>query len=88
MTEILLFFFKLKSGDYGKIYGRLDPIMILNSLNDFKAYRVDQINYYEKIIEDEKREKQLKEWEEKAVPCPEHLEIAKLYFNDSGTDIR
>ncbi|MDR3142538.1 MAG: hypothetical protein LBU37_12565, partial [Tannerellaceae bacterium] len=37
-SELLLFFYKLKTGIYGKFYGVVDPIVIMNALAEFKAY--------------------------------------------------
>lgn len=42
-SELLLFFYQLKSGKYGKFYGSVDPLQISVALTEFAAYRRDMI---------------------------------------------
>ena len=76
-SELLLFFFKLKSGEYGTFYGVVDPMVIMAALIEFKAYRRHQREIYDREIQRKKREEQWAEWERNAVPCPVHLKLAK-----------
>lgn len=39
LTELMLFFHRLKSGDYGSFYGTIDPMMILKGLAAFSEQR-------------------------------------------------
>ncbi len=81
-SELLLFFFKFKSGEYGTFYGVVDPMVIMAALNDFKAYRRQQLEIYDREIQRKKREERWAEWERKAVPCPEGLSFAKRYVEE------
>lgn len=46
-SELLLFFFKLKTGEYGTFYGVVDPMVIMSALIEFKAYRKRQLEKYD-----------------------------------------
>lgn len=54
-TEFMLFFWRLKSGRYGKFFGAVDPITIGNFLQSFLAERNNEIGKYEQ--EQKAREK-------------------------------
>jgi hypothetical protein len=43
VTELMYFFFKIKSGDYGKFYGAVDPLPIMEALKSFIAFRGEVI---------------------------------------------
>lgn len=62
-SEILLFFFKLKSGEYGKFYGNIDPMQIMMALSQFCQERNKAI--IKKEEEDERKRKE----EANAVKC-------------------
>lgn len=81
-SELLLFFFKFKSGEYGIFYGVVDPMVIMAALNDFKAYRRQQLEIYDRETQRKKREERWAEWERKAVPCPEGLSFAKRFVEE------
>lgn len=81
-SELLLFFFKLKSGEYGTFYGVVDPMVIMAALIEFKAYRRHQREIYDREIQRKKREEQWAEWERNAVPCPVHLKLAKAFVEE------
>ncbi len=51
ISEIMLFFFRLKSGRYGKNYGAVDGVSVMSSLRDF----VDDRNAIIDRVESEKR---------------------------------
>ncbi|MBR1448338.1 MAG: hypothetical protein IJ588_06300 [Prevotella sp.] len=53
ITEILLFFYRFKSGHYGRFYGSVDPIAITCALRDFIQERNAIIAAYDQ----EKRER-------------------------------
>lgn len=42
VTELMLFFYRLKCGRYGKFYGVIDPMAIMIALDQF---RLERINY-------------------------------------------
>ena len=39
ITELMVFFFQLAGGKYGKFYGAVDPMQIMVDLNEFLKYR-------------------------------------------------
>lgn len=81
-SELLLFFHMLKGGSFGVFYGNVDPMMISRALIDFKVYRRQQLEAYDREIQRKKREEQWEEWGRKAVPCPEHLTISQGFFRE------
>lgn len=44
VTELLLFFARFKSGRYGRFYGRLDPLSIMQALASFVCERAEAID--------------------------------------------
>lgn len=60
VTEIMLFLQQFKAGKYGRFYGRVDPLVITGSFNDFMAYRADMIHKIERLRQESTRKK----WEE------------------------
>ena len=81
-SELLLFFFKFKSGEYGTFYGVVDPMVIMAALIDFNTYRRQQLEIYDREIQRKKREEQWAERERNAVPCPAHLKLAKAFVEE------
>ncbi|WP_262349900.1 DUF6633 family protein [Parabacteroides johnsonii] len=81
-SELLLFFHMLKGGEFGVFYGNIDPVVICRALIEFKAYRRQQLEIYDREIQRKKREEQWAEWERKAVPCPAHLKLAKAFVEE------
>jgi hypothetical protein len=43
LTELMIFFQKLKSGEYGKFYGVADPMAMMENLQKFKQWRNEQL---------------------------------------------
>lgn len=43
VTELLLFFYRLKCGRYGKFYGAIDPMMVMAALDTFRKERNDYL---------------------------------------------
>lgn len=82
-SELLLFFFKFKSGEYGTFYGVVDPMVIMAALIDFKAYRRQQLEIYDREIQLKKRQEEWAKWERNAIPCPEHLKLAKSFVDEA-----
>lgn len=81
-SELLLFFYKLKAGEYGTFYGSVDPMVIMVALTQFRGFRMRQIDMYEREEQQEKRMREREEWERNAVPCPSHLKFAKNYITE------
>lgn len=79
-AELLLFFIKFKSGDYGQFYGSVDPMAILAGLREFLKYRAEMIDKYEREAKEDEIIRQREEWERKAVPMPDNLEYVKAFF--------
>lgn len=53
-SEILLFFYKFKSGDLGELYGSVDPLKLSTSLNEFLKWRSFE---HDKVHQRQKEEK-------------------------------
>ncbi len=85
-SELLLFFHMLKGGSFGVFYGNVDPMMISRALIDFKVYRRQQLEAYDREIQRKKRDEQWEEWGRKAVPCPEYLTLAKAFSENIQKD--
>lgn len=54
VTELMLFFYRFKSGRYGRFYGSVDPLVITTSLRDFLKERA---NAYDKHEQEQRRKK-------------------------------
>lgn len=68
-TELMLFFFRLKSGVYGRFYGAVDPIVIMTALRDFVRERHAVIAR----AEQERREQERERWKATAVTREEYM---------------
>ena len=63
VTELMLYFWWLKSGRYGKFYGAVDPMVITTTLHDFIKDR----NALMARKESEDEERRQSEWKKNAV---------------------
>ncbi len=72
-SEILLFFHKLKAGDFGGFYGAVDPLKVGESLNAFLSWRSLEIDKVNNKISQEKREHELKKSQRTGVTREEYL---------------
>lgn len=43
VSELLLFFYRMKCGRYGKFYGSVDPMAIMMALDEFRKERFDYL---------------------------------------------
>lgn len=68
VSELLLFFGRLKLGRYGKFYGCLDPMVITTALQDFLQER----NVYLAKIDQQERERKAEE--ERKIPSYTYAE--------------
>ena len=59
ITELMVFFFQLAGGKYGKFYGAVDPMQIMVDLNEFMKYRSVMLNKIESERRSEERNKML-----------------------------
>lgn len=66
VSELMLFLFWFKSGKYGRFYGTVDPLVIMEALREFLKERAVQIDKFEQ----EKREE--RERESKPMPYEEY----------------
>lgn len=46
LTEFMLFFVRFKCGEYGRFYGVVDPLIIMEALSDFDDERAFQLDRY------------------------------------------
>lgn len=60
LTELMLFFYKFKNGEYGQFYGSVAPMTILSSLRTFLKVRNDAIFQHESRIKEKEREESMK----------------------------
>ena len=66
VSEIMLFLFWFKSGKYGRFYGTVDPLVIMEALREFLKERAVQIDKFEQEMREEK------ERESKPMPYEEY----------------
>lgn len=59
ITELMVFFFQLAGGKYGKFYGAVDPMQIMVDLNEFLKYRSVMLDKIESDRRSEERNKML-----------------------------
>ena len=59
ITELMVFFFQLAGGKYGKFYGAVDPMQIMVDLNEFMKYRSIMLDKIESERRNEERNKML-----------------------------
>ena len=88
ITELLLFFYKFKTGSYGRFYGAVDPLVITTALREFigdrnTAYARHEQEERERLEEEERkahppvsREEWLRMKERKAATLSQHTEQA------------
>lgn len=54
VSELMLFFYRFKLGMYGKMYGSVDPLVIMTAIRDFITYRSENIAEQEQKQLDER----------------------------------
>lgn len=69
LSELMLFFQKLKYGDYGEMYGCVDAVRILRALRSFVVER----NIIIDRLEQASREKKLEEERKSVIPYEEYV---------------
>lgn len=73
VTEMLLFFYRFKTGRYGRFYGSVDPMVITCALREFLQERNSLIYSYEQKRRQEERERQ----SEGTISYEEYLSLKK-----------
>lgn len=71
ITELLLFFYKFKTGRYGRFYGSADPMVITCALREFITERNNIIEQ----VEQQEREKRDAEYKKTAITREEWLKM-------------
>ena len=77
-SEILLFFHKLKAGDFGGFYGAVDPQKVGEYLNAFKSWRSLELDKVQSKQAQEERERKRMEWQTTCITREEYLARASL----------
>ena len=72
-SEILLFFHKLKAGDFGGFFGTVDPLKVGECLNIFINWRNLELDKVNNKIAQEERERKSKEWQRTGITREEYL---------------
>lgn len=47
VTELMIFFYRFKTGQYGRFYGSVDPMVVTTALQDFKRERQEIIDRHQ-----------------------------------------
>ena len=71
-SEMLLFFYKLKAGDFGGFYGAVDPQKVGECLIAFKKWRSLELDKINNKIAQEDRERKRKEWRKTGITREEY----------------
>ena len=56
LTELMVFFQKFKSGEYGVFYGVVDSLVITNALREFLKFRMYKLNEIQQEQESKRRD--------------------------------
>ena len=71
-SEMLLFFYKLKAGDFGGFYGAVDPQKVGECLIAFKKWRSLELDKINNKIAQEDRERKRKKWRKTGITREEY----------------
>ena len=78
-SEMLLFFAKLKTGQYGQFYGVVDPMKVTSALSEFVTERTQKVRFYNEKALKEQQEKERIEKERIVMTRQEYDEISWLF---------
>ena len=67
-SELLLFFYRLKAGHYGKFYGSVDPMAVMVALSEFLKEREQAYARHES----EERQREREEWSKNTITLEEY----------------
>ena len=59
-SELLLFFYRFKTGKYGRFYGSVDPMVIMTALSDFMREREAEVIRHEEELKERARDEHAK----------------------------
>lgn len=76
ISELMLFFHRFKAGKYGRFYGSVDPLVIMEALDEFAKERREWIRRYER--EEEERRRVEEEKKNPSMNRDEWLEIKTI----------
>ena len=79
-SEILLFFHKLKAGDFGGFYGTVDPQKVGEYLNVFMQWRSLELDKITIKQAQEQRERKREEWKMKGMTREEYEELRIMNY--------
>lgn len=82
VSELLLFFYRLKFGSFGHFYGSIDPMMILSSL---KIFSCDRAQIWEKRQMEENLKK-LEREKETSITWKEYCKLQENRLRAEGKD--
>lgn len=89
VTELMYFFQLFKSGSFGKFYGVVDGMAIMESLRKFLAIRTEEITKAERERLDSEKADRMEMWKKEAITKEEYEELKWLFnmgydMNDNG----
>lgn len=94
VSELMLFFFKFKSGEYGRFYGSVDPMVISEALLKFTSYRQSFLDKKRRMDEEKSieadRQRETISYEEycrRHNKTPQTLEKAAKTGNSKALDL-
>lgn len=79
LTEIMVFLFQLKGGKFGKFYGSIDPVFIMQALREYDQTRLINLREIEKIRQDKARREQEEQDKYRVMSREEYEELKWLY---------
>ena len=82
-SEILLFFYKLKAGDFGGFYGTVDPQKVGEYLNAFKEWRGLELDKIQSKQVQELRERKREEWKTTGITREEYEKRRRLRVKET-----
>lgn len=62
VTEFMLFMHRFKCGNYGTLYGVVDPLIIMQALFQFASERRAELTFYENREKERKKNEERERW--------------------------
>lgn len=87
VREIMIFFFKVMSGDFGTFYGAIDPMKIGEWADAFLVFRKRHIEYLDDKIEERNRRHQREEMIRTAATPEQRDEIIRRNLHSGNRDM-
>lgn len=63
VTEFMLFLHRFKCGNYGTLYGVVDPLVIMQALFQFASERRAELAFYENRERERKKQEERRKWQ-------------------------